>query len=1127
MNTKEKKSQKPKFHFSLLTSHFLLKKKGQVAVILILVVAAGLIFYAVTLNLGRISQTKALVTTASNTMASQLASQMASYGQEVSERELEGQFKKCASSGVLRAFLMVVIAVVVAFFCGPCAAAVGKTILYVLVAATATSLALQVAVIEPSLSRKWNEMYRNLKTVQDLYTEIGIRTGLEGVVTDRVRVPDFFDEDQDQVWGLDASNAPLDTISRFGIYYTERLKSIQPRDTTDVQSFIDSLRRFLYENPAMPVTLDNWALIDRAVGCSTSECNPCCVPASDPLDTAVPPAPLRPEDCTAAMIDSCDDNSPYGINYPWVYDPFYENPGNVFLSLREQLGRDDEHQLFRKNSFDPNGIQVQTGAPPPPLPPNNFLIEDTTGYYATDNRGGIFSYFYKLADWRLDLTAWDWDPLAFNPPVNNPVEQCYWVAQAWAPYGPLCAAVTPTMPLELQSPMSLPNDPSTLSQNTTLYVDGDNNRVGSGFPPLNPGDPPLATDRIGALGPADRLRAVVADQALCAEKILTQVAPPLQGFWKKGGDRFCSDTVPPAWPYSENCPKEAGCTDPLGLGCICEDNITPAENWPDDALDAIVYGVQDFIIDAEEILALGDDAQIAARFETWYPDIAQWIEPGTDPDPLGSGAVAGTDCFVCNVDGKDGKLVTMYKMIREMRLRLESLRDTSYASAPGVCDEAWCVPGSGCPGVPALEAATFDSNPDLVCIAGCGGNLVCEAACPRGNGIYGDMEDITACVNWNANDEVIFSDDTPLVPSRAVGNADKFQKCVDACAVNNLVIEKCSNLPRSLVPGVNTGLPSPNPAVVCAPGLGGWLDGIQRSIPEAQNQVAKFRQRHTFLRNRLNEVNIAINILNNAEIKFNEFLACPAGPACLLIQARIDYTAQAQAPGLPYQVIYGWQDEPDEGQPPGSGRWHIVKVDARVPKRCEGYCGVGGSSDPSNFPWVRTYSKGFLKSKRCYEMTDTEGMVKARVTRFDESRGSSILFPNGVPLWEFRYGHPDRPAGDPEDMSNLYNLVGLDTTCRTSMVADPPGLPPGPTNVYSGAFIMNERLEPSTDQVQCFSDCSGNLACEAVCLGNVECWDGVLNILTRGVTTDTCANYYWHDNTNAGMGFKFVSCPNF
>lgn len=1132
-------------------------RKGQVAVILILVAAAGLVFYAITLNLGRISQTKSLVTIASNTAASQLASQMASYGQEVSERELGGQFKKCNRSGVLRAIIMAIIIVVIAIVCTACSVYLTSA-LYVV---AATTVILQVAVIEPALTRKWNILYRNLKTVQDLYTEQGIMAGLQAVVTDRVRVPDLFDEDQDRVWGYAAGGAPLDTISRFGIYYTERLKSIEPGDITDIQVFIAGLKQFLYENSA---PLDNWALIDSAVGCSTSECNPCCVPAVDPLDTTTP---LRPEECgtdEGAIEAACAAASPYGSDYPWVYDPFYENPGNGFLSLREQLGRDDEHQLFRKNPLGPNGIQVQTGAPPPPLPPDNFLIEDTTGFYVptvyppTDNRRGVFSYFYKLADWRLDLTAWNWDPLVFNPPANNPVEQCYWVAQAWAPYGPLCAAVTLTMPLELQSPMSLPNDPSTLSQNTTLYVDGDNNRTGSGFPPLNAGDPPLATDRIGAFGPADPLRAVVADQDLCAEKILTN--PSGQGFWKKGGDRFCSAASPPAWPYSENCPKEAGCGDPLG--CICEENITPPENWPDDALDAIVYGVREFITDAEKILAIGDDVQIAAQFETWYPDIAQWIEPGTGSPPTGSGAVAGTDCFVCNAE--DGKLVTMYKMIREMKQRLERLRDTSYASAPGVCDEAWCVPGTGCLGgkdSSALgglgpEENTFDSN---------------------GNGARGDFADVAACLNWNVNDRVTTTSSSPVT---ATGNYEKFRECDNACTDvrNNVNLAQravdaddlCSTLPRSLVPGFDA-LPFVRPTpllLMCADscntcitacagnaaciaacgcggcacsdsaclstqtanakgsctdtGAGGFITLLQKSIPEAQNQVPKFQRRLTFLQSRLTEINNTIGILNNAEIKFNDFLACPAGPACRLIQARINNTNQAQASGLPYQVIYGWQDESTTDTP--IGRWHIVKVDARVPKKCENTCGVGGSSDPL-FPWVRTYSKGFLKSTRCYEMTDTDGMVKVRVTRFDESKGSPILFPNGVPLWEFRYDHPDRPAGDSEDPGNPYNLVGLDSSCRTSTIRQ---LPDGPaTDIYLGAFIMNERLEPSPDPPTCFLGCAGNSACQAACLGNVECWNRALSILTRGVTTDTCAKYYWHEGMNNGMGFKFVPCPNF
>ncbi|GEM_PF-3229119 len=1177
-------------------------KKGQVAVILILLVAAGLIFYAITMNLGRLSQIKALTTIASNTTTSQLGSQMASYGQQISQERLGGRFQKCKYSGVLRALIMGIILGGLAIFTAGLGSMLATALgLPAWVGAVLTGgimaipLVLQTTVIEPSLTNKWNKLMSGLPTIEDNFTEQGIMTGLQGVVTDHVLVADVDDADQDQLWGYDG-NEPRDRISRFNIYYNERLKSIKPKDNQDVQAFIDALKEFLYEDPPSGLD-DGWAIIDPWVGCPTSECDPCCVPLMDPAD---PTAQLRPEECPddATVVPQCKANSPYGANYPFVYDPFYELPGNSFLSFREQLGRDDEHQLFTKDPTDPNYVQQTPTFPVPPLlPPNNFLIQDATGYYATDDRPGIFSYFYKLGDWKLDLAGWDWNPVTFDPTTNNPPEQCHWVAQAYgAPYN-LCVPVMPTLSPELRPTLTLPIDPVTLTYNTHPYVDS----IADSLAAI-PVHIPLAPDKIGYLDPGaplgtvEPLRAIVADTTppgFCADDILTN--PDYQGFWKKGGDRFCSPgeggagcTTSDCWPYSMECAKQVGC-DPVANpeGCVCRE-VPPAENWPDDSLDSLVYGLQNFILDAQEIFAIGTIDQIAEDFENWYPNMAKWIEPGTDPPPSGSSAVAGTDCFgdatnPC-INTEDGGLIKMYKMIRTMKQRLESLRDTSYASAPGVCDEVWCVPGAGCPfggnqslpTDPSSEASTFNVN---------------------GNAGTGDMEDVVACLDWNVNHTVAYPNaatSSDPATTTATGNADKFKACIDECNAGGLgVAEKCADLPRSLVRAVDTRLPNQNdlarlhgclnscnnancqamspayftgdPATtdfaatecptwgpgnvwydeiiaalggVCNPLPGGWLDGIIRSFPEAQNQVPKFLQRQTFLQNRLNEINNVITILGNAEIKFNEFLTCadvspadgePDGPACKLIKDRINYVYKAS--GLPYQVIYGWQDEATTANP--IGRWHLVKVDVRIPRKCDNACGVTGAPptetfgtpDPAMWPWVQTKNKGFMNMKRCYFMTNTTGMVKTRITRFDENRGSSILFPNGVPLWEFRYFHPNRPI-DYNDPLNPYDPQDLLGACAGSVVPDPPPLLGPETNLYRGAFILNERLTPSLDP-GCVSACAGNSACEAACFGNTACWDLAQAILTRGVTTETCGKYYWHGGMREGMGFKFVPCPDF
>lgn len=1084
------------------------EKKGQVAIILILVAAAGLIFYAITLNLGRLSQVKVLVTVASNTTASQLASQMASYGQSVSEEQLGGRFRKCKWSGVLRSLimgvvlggLMVFVAFVVVQTTG-----INPWFMVLIGGPMAIPLTLQMTVIEPTLTHKWNKVMSGLPTVQDNFSEQGIMAGLQGSVTDSMLVPDLYDEDQDQLWGYDANGEPRDRISRFSIYYNERLKSIKPKNIVPIVDFTSALQEFLYDDPFnrranSPPDNDDWGIIDPWPNCPSSECNPCCVPETDPAD---PSTLLRPEDCTPAMVDMCDDFSPYGTSYPWVYDRFYEQPANTFLSFREQLGRDDENQLFLKSPTNPNSIQTATGVPPPPLPPDNFLIQDTTGYYPADQRRGIFTYLYKLSDWGIDLDILD--PTAYT-------QHCYWWGKDTLGNSydsALCPTAT-VLPPELQAQsLILPNDPATLAINRFPYVDSIKDNPGSG-------NPPLAPDKIGYVAPSGSgpLYAIVNDPSappFCADRILTNA--PEQGFWKKGADRFCA-SGPNAWPYYGACPKTGSCSDEQG--CLCgESGTMPPENWPDDSLDDIVYELENFIQDAQEILAIGTVEQIADDFENWYPKIAAWIEPGTGPEPTGSGAAPGTNCFICNA--QDGILVAMQKMIREMRERFENLRDTSYATdTPNVCDEVWCVPGDGCTGgrdSSALGGRGPESNTFNV-----------NAGAPRG-----DMVDVITCLDWNVNDPMTTSDGQVTV----TGNAQKFQGCYTAC--NNLATgvgdpaaetlhanDLCSKLPRSLVPAINVAATGYVDAATSCPVL--LAAGLNQSFQEAQNQVEKFRQRLVFLQNRLTEINNTIAILANAETKFNEFLTCddgdsdgePDGAACKLIKARINYSYEAS--GLPYQAIYGWQDEPTPERP--IGLWHIVKVDVRIPKKCDNACGIGsnetfGDIDPPSWPWVRTYQKKW-GLKRCFEMADTDGMVKARITRFDENRGSSVLFPNGVPLWQFRYFHPERPAVD--------TLVGLGGTCANATVTE---LPDGtPTGIYNGAFILNELLGPGPPCSSCnLNDGYCLSTCEKP--GNTSCWNRVQNILTQGVTTETCAKYYWHGGSRDGMGFKFVPCPNF
>ena len=84
---------------------------------------------------------------------------------------------------------------------------------------------------------------------------------------------------------------------------------------------------------------------------------------------------------------------------------------------------------------------------------------------------------------------------------------------------------------------------------------------------------------------------------------------------------------------------------------------------------------------------------------------------------------------------------------------------------------------------------------------------------------------------------------------------------------------------------------------------------------------------------------------------------------------------------------------------------------------------------------------------------------------------------------------------------------------------------------YYGAFILNKLLDGVRDPA-CIAKCSTDpdpATCETTCkfVSNRACWDLANRLLASGVTSEACAQYYFHDGTPRGMDFKFVRCENF
>jgi len=515
---------------------------GQAAVVLILVIAIVLIFYAVSLNFGHMTQVKGMVTVASNTSASMLASSMASYAQSLSETQLGGGRKKCGWTGIA-AILLIIFLLIIAYFVPAFLPYVSQIIAGIIVAAAA--LVLQVVVVQPGITNAWNRMVTKTLSLSNQFTESSIQSALSKTVTDGVNVPDVVDGDGDGLWVADPSSSPpyADRISRYAAYYTQRIKNVGEGPTEVIEAFLEALDEFLHEGG------DGWGVHDHmlADNCfGTAECHPCCVPDEVVIDDVLVDE-LRPEDCEDVDWKVlCAAASPYGpTEYPWMYDPTYENPLNGFYSLRESIGKDDEHQDFYKyNVLTPSNPPLDWNPNRTPQNPHSsddrgFYLEDATNFYIPpyynpdipENHKGIYPFFHKMADWGVDLSNLD--------PSVNPKE-CHW-CDIRDSNCPKCGDNGPhPHPSEIPQ-LILPLDPAIpadgLVHNTTYYVDGEN---------VIPGDPPLWADKVDL--PTD----IIAKPEICAEKSLYPT-PTGDGFWKPGSDQYCSSV----WPYTVDCSKNA------------------------------------------------------------------------------------------------------------------------------------------------------------------------------------------------------------------------------------------------------------------------------------------------------------------------------------------------------------------------------------------------------------------------------------------------------------------------------------------------------------------------------------------------------------------------------------------
>jgi hypothetical protein len=1119
-------------------------RRGQTSIVLIVIIAIALVFYAASLNWGRITQYKTLTVMASNLAAANMASTVTSWGEYQLQDTLGGRPEYCERTNFFVMVIVLAIVIVISIFTfGAAAAALaplfgavvaGVIVAIVVVAAiamAATALFLNLAIIQPGMVSLWNRMQADMQTIEDRTVESGIMVGLESSVTDPVMLDDNFDMNADGQWvdkfGVSNMATNPNKISRFGFFYTMRLRFLSPVKVPEVDLFVSNLKELLYDNPynkigdkctteeksTIPLPLkcetpDNWGLFDpKCIGSSATPepyCNACCQPVSvrpKSCDDPKAPPPVVSAKCTVP-----DGDYP-SSSYAFQYDPFRENFDNSFLSFREKLGIDDDNEIFNKNPVLPDGLQV-------PGLTMEFMQKDATGSTGgIEKRTGVYPFFWKMGSFLM----------------STPV----------------------TLPL--------------------------------GTPPANKSDNIMMV----TYNPLDGTNRFEASETTCALNAwLTDIpAPPApKGFWwKPGMNHYCSTD----YPYND-CKFPGSCkagkfdgSFPT-CGCMYSSDHTA---WREDPVDYLVDGLTGFIAWSQKITNLYRDkkASTYTTFPDWYPGAASWIAPKCDPswNCEVDSVTKPIQCESCNHQDSDGYLLIWRDQLANW---IDLLDKWLYGSsavevAPANLgdDKSWCLPTSQA-ALPKHELQSI---------------LVARAATPPKDRtgtkdlspVWGDLNDTIACLNFNQNNDTKFSQcysdcTSPTPPVNFADhclnlprtttdlatkfdaeyiNAQKLQDCLSSGCWNAsfTIYPECQGLGAlGVTQAINCTSFSPgnlfydnvkavrddwflNKSNVCKPVAPAtsteFQDKLKLSADAADIQVNDpvngFKARAKYLEDLRKEALNARSVFYEGYTKFNDFLEPCAGygtvgaklgedcgeckvaskggsrPAANLMCARQNFTSQVAQ--LPNFAIYGWRSPRSSAlnirpSAPGLGYWHIVRVEAFAPKRCYHYCGI------NDFPKVHTYIKwefnfwlGSPDQFQCYKLENTDGYVIVRVTRFDEDHDTFAKFANGQLLWNFRFKNPSMtaPAG---------GTVGLETICAppTRYLND---VSPLTKNGIADAFMINTT--PDKDPRKDIVSEKGNLG---------PCWNLVNALLNTGVQTTTCARYYLDDKH---MSLRFTPCP--
>ncbi len=449
----------------------LLGEGGQLSLIIILFAAAGLIFFAATLNWSRMVSNKTQLTIASNVGVAALASQVTSYGQSTVETMTDGRFEKCRWNEVFVKILTIIALVAIALIPGIGPALM--TAIIVAVICTGVALVVQVAVIEPTVSGMWNKMQQEIKSPVDRAAEIAIQTALQQAATDAAKVPDIGDYNSNGKFDKDG-----DDIGRFEYHYTKRMTTYVPQDLSAyIQPYKDlrdnlgdlmvklglRMKQDVVDTGGKPTGKYSFVVDDLCCSAATSGggepvnpqfCNSCCVYklASRSFYCGISSVPHPSEEIFPTVTsgsaqvrmpkfieDVVPDGSYYDHTgkpvydaqydcrtgsfrewYPLSYDPVFcarigrfTNPGS--LNTISTIGLDDSRPELSKIGYGNKDEDNKDYYNDPQAPQ---AVTKYPGIKGKDSEGGLFPLLWFLKDTHFYVRE-----LAF-PPSDN--EACIW-----------------------------------------------------------------------------------------------------------------------------------------------------------------------------------------------------------------------------------------------------------------------------------------------------------------------------------------------------------------------------------------------------------------------------------------------------------------------------------------------------------------------------------------------------------------------------------------------------------------------------------------------------------------------------------------------------------------------------